>query len=72
MCVGCRFRDVVDACALRHDIDVLPYGDMTEIGEKGINLSGEEGCGAVVSGWCADLSFVFVVGNQVDKRSVSV
>ncbi|KAJ2795671.1 hypothetical protein H4R21_005018, partial [Coemansia helicoidea] len=31
---------VVDACALRQDLDMLPAGDMTEIGEKGINLSG--------------------------------
>ncbi|KAJ2120809.1 hypothetical protein IW147_004749 [Coemansia sp. RSA 720] len=31
---------VVDACALRPDLDMLPCGDMTEIGEKGINLSG--------------------------------
>ncbi|KAJ2714070.1 hypothetical protein H4R19_001923, partial [Coemansia spiralis] len=31
---------VIDACALRPDLDMLPAGDMTEIGEKGINLSG--------------------------------
>ncbi|KAJ2808048.1 hypothetical protein H4R21_000229, partial [Coemansia helicoidea] len=31
---------VIDACALRQDLDMLPAGDMTEIGEKGINLSG--------------------------------
>ncbi|KAJ2800364.1 hypothetical protein H4R20_004092, partial [Coemansia guatemalensis] len=31
---------VIEACALRQDIDMLPGGDMTEIGEKGINLSG--------------------------------
>ncbi|KAJ2489954.1 hypothetical protein IWW37_003584 [Coemansia sp. RSA 2050] len=31
---------VLDACALRPDLEMLPGGDMTEIGEKGINLSG--------------------------------
>ncbi|KAJ2800320.1 hypothetical protein H4R20_004108, partial [Coemansia guatemalensis] len=31
---------VIDACALWQDIDALPAGDMTEIGERGINLSG--------------------------------
>ncbi|KAJ1666298.1 hypothetical protein EV178_002409 [Coemansia sp. RSA 1646] len=31
---------VIDACALRPDLEMLPSGDMTEIGEKGINLSG--------------------------------
>ncbi|KAJ2804590.1 hypothetical protein H4R20_002444 [Coemansia guatemalensis] len=31
---------VIDACALRQDIVSLSAGDMTEIGERGINLSG--------------------------------
>ncbi|KAG8890737.1 hypothetical protein FRB99_003859, partial [Tulasnella sp. 403] len=31
---------VLDACALRQDIALLPDGDMTEVGEKGITLSG--------------------------------
>ncbi|XP_076615307.1 ATP-binding cassette sub-family C member 3 isoform X4 [Chaetodon auriga] len=35
-----KYRCVLDACALTPDLDVLPGGDMTEIGEKGINLSG--------------------------------
>ncbi|XP_077870404.1 ATP-binding cassette sub-family C member 9-like [Saccoglossus kowalevskii] len=35
-----RYNTILDACALRPDIDILPAGDMTEIGEKGINLSG--------------------------------
>ncbi|KAH6879589.1 cadmium ion transporter [Coprinopsis sp. MPI-PUGE-AT-0042] len=35
-----RFRDVVRSCSLQHDIDILPFGEQTEIGEKGINLSG--------------------------------
>ena len=30
----------IAACALGPDLNVLPAGDMTEIGEKGINLSG--------------------------------
>lgn len=36
----CRYARVVAACALEHDIDALPAGDATEIGERGINLSG--------------------------------
>ncbi|XP_063601949.1 ATP-binding cassette sub-family C member 3-like [Penaeus indicus] len=35
-----RYKKVVNACALQPDLDMLPGGDMTEIGEKGINLSG--------------------------------
>ncbi|KAJ2737623.1 hypothetical protein H4R23_001706 [Coemansia sp. Cherry 401B] len=34
------YERVIDACALRPDLDMLPGGDQTEIGEKGINLSG--------------------------------
>jgi ATP-binding cassette subfamily C (CFTR/MRP) protein 1 len=35
-----RYNEVVEACALLDDLVVLPAGDMTEIGERGINLSG--------------------------------
>ncbi|KAI5627349.1 canalicular multispecific organic anion transporter 2 isoform X3 [Silurus asotus] len=35
-----KYRRVLDACALTPDLEVLPGGDLTEIGEKGINLSG--------------------------------
>jgi ABC-type bacteriocin/lantibiotic exporter with double-glycine peptidase domain len=28
------------ACQLERDLEILPAGDTTEIGEKGINLSG--------------------------------
>ncbi|EYC38272.1 hypothetical protein Y032_0728g1885 [Ancylostoma ceylanicum] len=35
-----RYNQVLNACALKPDLKILPNGDMTEIGEKGINLSG--------------------------------
>lgn len=31
---------VIDACALRPDLEILPNSDMTEIGERGITVSG--------------------------------
>ena len=34
------YQRALDACALRHDLAALPAGDATEIGERGINLSG--------------------------------
>jgi ATP-binding cassette subfamily C (CFTR/MRP) protein 1 len=34
------YDQVIDACALRPDLDMLPAGDMTEIGERGITISG--------------------------------
>ncbi len=35
-----RYNAVIDSCCLRPDLDLLEDGDMTEIGERGINLSG--------------------------------
>ncbi|KAF5323393.1 hypothetical protein D9611_005605 [Ephemerocybe angulata] len=35
-----RYRNVLHACALEQDLAILDAGDMTEIGEKGITLSG--------------------------------
>jgi ATP-binding cassette, subfamily C (CFTR/MRP), member 1 len=34
------YNEVVEACALRPDLEILPDGDLTEIGERGITLSG--------------------------------
>ncbi|RPD60042.1 metal resistance protein YCF1 [Lentinus tigrinus ALCF2SS1-7] len=34
------YNIVLDACALRPDLALMPQGDMTEVGEKGITLSG--------------------------------
>uniref|UniRef100_A0A158PA92 ABC-type glutathione-S-conjugate transporter n=1 Tax=Angiostrongylus cantonensis TaxID=6313 RepID=A0A158PA92_ANGCA len=35
-----KYNEVLSACALKPDLKILPYGDKTEIGEKGVNLSG--------------------------------
>ncbi|KAJ5721310.1 uncharacterized protein N7483_009244 [Penicillium malachiteum] len=34
------YNEVVDACALTPDLEILPNGDATEIGERGITVSG--------------------------------
>ncbi|TGJ86167.1 hypothetical protein E0Z10_g2566 [Xylaria hypoxylon] len=34
------YKEVIKACALQPDIDMLPDGDATEIGERGITVSG--------------------------------
>lgn len=34
------YNQVIEACALMPDLEMLPGGDMVEIGEKGVNLSG--------------------------------
>ncbi|GLT68248.1 hypothetical protein SLA2020_404980 [Shorea laevis] len=35
-----RYQKAIDVTALRPDLDLLPGGDLTEIGERGVNISG--------------------------------
>lgn len=35
-----RYKNVINACSLRRDLDLLSHGDQTIIGDRGINLSG--------------------------------
>ncbi|KAJ3617727.1 hypothetical protein MTP99_006822 [Tenebrio molitor] len=35
-----KYNKIVKVCGLEHDVDVLPYGDQTLVGERGIMLSG--------------------------------
>ncbi|CAL5035557.1 unnamed protein product [Urochloa decumbens] len=35
-----RYKEVVRSCCLEKDLEMMEFGDQTEIGERGINLSG--------------------------------
>ena len=35
-----KYKKTIKICELKRDLQILPAGDKTEIGEKGINLSG--------------------------------
>uniref|UniRef100_A0A5B6Z7L2 ABC-type xenobiotic transporter n=2 Tax=Davidia involucrata TaxID=16924 RepID=A0A5B6Z7L2_DAVIN len=35
-----RYQETIEKCSLVKDLELLPYGDLTEIGERGVNLSG--------------------------------
>ncbi|KAI3981302.1 hypothetical protein MKX01_004566 [Papaver californicum] len=35
-----RYQEALQKCSLLKDLEMLPFGDLTEIGERGVNLSG--------------------------------
>ncbi|KAL6842311.1 hypothetical protein ACP4OV_027959 [Aristida adscensionis] len=35
-----RYEETVQRCSLLYDLENLPFGDVTQIGERGVNLSG--------------------------------
>jgi ABC-type bacteriocin/lantibiotic exporter with double-glycine peptidase domain len=35
-----RYQETLQRSSLVTDLELLPYGDLTEIGERGVNLSG--------------------------------
>ncbi|KAI4321712.1 hypothetical protein MLD38_035061 [Melastoma candidum] len=35
-----KYERILEACCLKKDLEILPFGDQTMIGERGINLSG--------------------------------
>ncbi|KAJ3708975.1 hypothetical protein LUZ61_012680 [Rhynchospora tenuis] len=35
-----RYQETLERCSLVKDLEMLPFGDQTQIGERGINLSG--------------------------------
>ncbi|MCL7026287.1 hypothetical protein MKW94_000219, partial [Papaver nudicaule] len=37
---GIRYQETLEKCSLSKDLEMLPFGDLTEIGERGVNLSG--------------------------------
>ncbi|XP_065858707.1 ABC transporter C family member 10-like isoform X2 [Euphorbia lathyris] len=37
---GVRYHEVIERCSLVKDLEMFPFGDLTQIGEKGVNLSG--------------------------------
>jgi ATP-binding cassette subfamily C (CFTR/MRP) protein 2 len=35
-----RYQETLERSSLIKDLELFPYGDLTEIGERGVNLSG--------------------------------
>ena len=54
-------NQVVDACALRADLAALPAGDATEIGERGITLSGGQKARVALARACYQRADVYLL-----------
>lgn len=55
------YQKVLGACALLPDLEVLPAGDMTEIGEKGVNLSGGQKQRVALARACYRMADVYIL-----------
>ena len=58
-----RYQEALSICALHHDIALYPNGDETEIGERGITLSG---------GQKARVSLARLVYNESDRSIINL
>ncbi|XP_014227213.1 probable multidrug resistance-associated protein lethal(2)03659 [Trichogramma pretiosum] len=52
-----RYDKVIEVCQLKRDLELLPYGDSTLVGERGINLSG---------GQCARVNLARAIYQEAD------
>ncbi|RHZ07633.1 hypothetical protein DYB31_010525, partial [Aphanomyces astaci] len=60
-----KYASVVEACALTTDIAALPAGDRTEIGQKGINLSGGQKARMSLARACYSDADIFVLDSPL-------
>ncbi|TMW67829.1 hypothetical protein Poli38472_007501 [Pythium oligandrum] len=56
-----KYEKVLEACALTKDLQSLPAGDRTEIGERGVNLSGGQKARVALARACYSDAGVFIL-----------
>ncbi|CAK4696943.1 unnamed protein product [Aphanomyces euteiches] len=56
-----KYRAVIDACALTKDLASFPAGDRTEIGQKGVNLSGGQKARVSLARACYSNADIFIL-----------
>ena len=71
-----RYNRAIEACQLADDLEILKGGDLTEIGEKGINLSGGQKARvslarAVYSDWDITLTFYSFILKKIILNSAN-
>ncbi|RLO01811.1 hypothetical protein DYB28_004237, partial [Aphanomyces astaci] len=60
-----KYANVVEACALTKDMAGLPAGDRTEIGQKGVNLSGGQKARVSLARACYSDADIFVLDSPL-------
>ncbi|KDO20299.1 hypothetical protein SPRG_14434 [Saprolegnia parasitica CBS 223.65] len=60
-----KYAAVIDACALTKDLAALPAGDRTEIGQKGVNLSGGQKARIALARACYNDGDVFLLDSPL-------
>ncbi|KAG2937972.1 Canalicular multispecific organic anion transporter 2 [Phytophthora cactorum] len=60
-----KYEKVLDACALTADLASLPAGDSTEIGERGINLSGGQKARIALARACYSDASVYLLDSPL-------
>lgn len=60
-----KYEKVLDACALTADLQSLPAGDATEIGERGINLSGGQKARIALARACYSNASVYILDSPL-------
>ncbi|KAE9112320.1 Multidrug resistance-associated protein 1 [Phytophthora fragariae] len=67
-----KYQHVLDACGLLPDLEQFPAGDATEIGQKGINLSGGQKARVSLARACYSDADVFILDSPLAAVDVVV
>eukprot|EP00889_Picochlorum_renovo_P004424 jgi/Picre1/31454/NNA_006806.t1 len=67
-----KYNEVIRACALVKDLAMLPAGDETEIGEKGVNLSGGQRHRVALARACYGMSDVYLLDDPLSAVDAHV
>uniref|UniRef100_H3HD40 Uncharacterized protein n=1 Tax=Phytophthora ramorum TaxID=164328 RepID=H3HD40_PHYRM len=60
-----RYDKIMDACALSSDLQSLPASDLTEIGERGINLSGGQQARIALARACYSNANIYILDSPL-------
>ncbi|KAL4094548.1 hypothetical protein PRIC1_010209 [Phytophthora ramorum] len=60
-----RYDKIMDACALSSDLQSLPASDLTEIGERGINLSGGQQARIALARACYSNASIYILDSPL-------